>query len=149
MKLANFVCKASCLAAILMLAGCASTNTFVVTSDASWAALTVRTDVSYDQSWDRVVEYLSKRFDLEVLSRNDGYLRTNWCNTWEGKMDDAYRVRVTLKFSPDRKTLEVKTEAEKGGAGHWVLGYDSRLTDITRKDLATLVGVESYRGEAK
>jgi hypothetical protein len=149
MKLDSVVRQASCLAAILMLAGCASTNTFVATPDAAWAALTVRTDVSYDQSWDKVVEYLTRRFDLDVLSRNDGYLRTTWCNTWEGKQDDAYRVRVTLKFSPDRKTLEVKTEAEKGGAGHWVLGYDTRLTDTARKDLATLVGVESYRGEAK
>ena len=141
--------QASCLAAILMLAGCASTKTFVETLDPSWAALDVRTDVSYDRSWDRAVDYLVKRFDLEILSRTDGYLRTNWSHTWNGKLDEDYRVRVSLKFSPDRKTLEIKTEAEKGGPGHWVLGYDTRLTDMTRRDMVALVGVESKTGGTK
>ncbi len=145
----SLIRKAGCLVAIMLMAGCASVQTFVETIDPSWDSVGVRTGVPYDQSWDRSVDYLVKRFDLEVLSRADGYIRTSWNYSWNGKLEDSYRVRVTLKFTPDRKTLEIKTEAEKGGPGHWILGTDTRLTDAMSTDLAALIGNDSNTGEVK
>jgi hypothetical protein len=45
--------------------------------------------------------------------------------------------------------LEVKTEAEKGGDGQWVLGYDTRLSEVIHADLANLIGESPKAGEEK
>ena len=122
-----------------IFAGCMSVPTFVQSVNPAWTTIEVRTDVPYDASWDRVVDYLIKRYDMELLSRPDGYLRTHWLYTWTGEFDKNYRVKVAVKFAPDRKALEIKTEAESGGEGNWTPGYDTRLRDTIGNDLTTLV----------
>jgi hypothetical protein len=95
------------------------------------------------------VDYLIKRFDMDLMSRADGYLRTHWSYTWKGELDPTYRVRVALKFSPDMKTLEVKTEAQSGGEGEWVTGYDTRLRDTIKMDLEALIGSAAVQEASK
>jgi hypothetical protein len=133
---------------LLILTGCASTNPFVKSVTPHWSSLQVRSDQAYDRSWDSTLDYLVKRFDMEVLSRTDGFLRTDWLYTWNGEFDAAYRVRVTLKFTPDRRTLEVKTEAQSGGEGKWEAGYDTRLRDTIQADLGILIGASAGTGDA-
>ena len=77
---------------------------------------------------------------MEILSQQDGYARTTWLYSWTGKVEENYRVRVTIKFSPDHKIVEVKSEAEFGGPGHWIPGYDTRLLETIKTDIMGKVG---------
>ncbi len=125
---------------VISLTGCMAPKTFVKTMEPTWATVELRTDVPFDTAWAAVVDTLVKRFDLEVLSKNDGYIRTGWLYTWTGKVMENYRVRVTAKFSPDQTKCEIKSEAEYGGAGRWVMGYDSRLLATIKTDVMGTIG---------
>jgi hypothetical protein len=128
------------VAAVALLAGCAGVKTFVKTMEPAWASIEVRDDLAYTNAWSAVVDTLVKRFDIEILSQQDGYVRTTWLYSWTGKVQENYRVRVTAKFVPDHKVVEVKSEAEFGGPGKWVSGYDTRLLETIKTDLMGKVG---------
>lgn len=125
---------------LVSLTGCMAPKTFVKTIEPTWASVELRTDVPYERAWAVVVDTLVKRFDLEVLSKEDGYIRTSWLYTWTGKVMENYRVRVTAKFSPDKTKCEIKSEAEYGGAGNWIMGYDSRLLQTIKTDAMGTIG---------
>lgn len=125
---------------LLLLTGCIAPKTFVQTLEPTWASIELRHDVTYEKAWEITVDSLVKRFDLEVLSKENGYLRTNWLYTWTGKLNERYRVRVTAKFSPEQKKVELKSEAEYGGAGKWVMGYDTRLLETIKSDIMGSIG---------
>jgi hypothetical protein len=125
---------------LFLVAGCMAPRTFVKTMEPSWASIEIRTDVPYDQAWEAVVDTLVKRFDIEIISRQDGYIRTTWLYTWTGRVMENYRVRVTAKFSPDHTKVEVKSEAEYGGQGLWVMGYDTRLLETIKTDVMGTIG---------
>lgn len=128
------------LLSIFALTGCVAPQSFVRSLDPTWASVELREEVTYEQGWQVVVNTLVKQFDLEVLSKDNGYLRTNWQYTWTGRLNERYRVRVTAKFSPDKKKLEMKSEAEFGGAGYWVQGYDTRLLSTLKTDIMGSIG---------
>jgi len=128
------------LLAAVALVGCGSPKTFVRTMEPAWVSVEVRSDLKYDQAWESVVDTLVKRFDIEIMSRQDGYVRTTWLYTWTGKLKENYRVRVTGKFSPDHTKIEMKSEAEYGGPGQWVIGYDTRLLETLKTDIMGTIG---------
>jgi hypothetical protein len=76
----------------------------------------------------------------QVLSKKNGYVRTNWLYTWTGTLNERYRVRVTVKFSPDHEKVEIKSEAEYGGIAGWIIGYDTRLLSTIKSDIMGNVG---------
>lgn len=125
---------------ILVTGGCMAPNTFVKTQEPAWATVEIRSDLSYEQSWESLVDTLVKRFDIEIMSKQDGYIRTTWLYTWTGSVSENYRVRVTAKFSPDKKKVEVKSEAEYGGPGNWTMGYDTRLLQTIKTDIMGSLG---------
>lgn len=128
------------LLCLVGFAGCLAPKSFVKTMEPTWASVELRTDVPYEKAWAAVVDTLVRRFDLEVLSKEDGYMRTNWLYSWTGKVMENYRVRVTVKFSPDRTKCEIKSEAEFGGPGNWVMGYDTRLLETIKTDVMGTIG---------
>jgi hypothetical protein len=134
------------LAALVVAAGCAA-PTFVKTSDPAWATISIRDDLDFDHAWSDVLDTLTKKFDMEILQQSDGYARTAWSHTWTGKRTRNYRVRVTVEFAPDHKSVEVKSEAESGGPGKWVKGYDSRLLETIKAEVERKVGRST--GQAK
>lgn len=128
------------IGALVACAGCMAPGTFVKTPQPAWAAVEIRPDIPYEKAWEGFVDSLVKKFDVEVISKENGYIRTGWCYSWTGKTADDYRVRVTAKFSPDHGRVEVKSEAEYGGPGKWVPGYDRGLLESMKKDLESSIG---------
>mgnify|MGYP006896978185 CR=1 FL=1 len=124
---------------LTLLASCAP-KSFVETLEPTWATIEVRDDLSYEEAWNSVVDTLVKKFDMEKLSKEDGYIRTNWRYTWTGDMTENYRVRATVKFSPDHEKVELKSEAEYRGSGGWTRGYDNRLLSTLKSDIMGQVG---------
>lgn len=125
---------------ILAAAGCVAPKTFVKTMEPNWASVELRKDLPFEKAWASVVDTLVKRFDMEVLSKQDGYIRTTWLYTWTGRVMENYRVRVTVKFNPDQSICEIKSEAEYGGPGNWIMGYDSRLLQTIKTDVMGAIG---------
>ena len=131
-----------CAAATLSLAACGAPSTFVRTSspDEQWSTIEIRPTVTMEQAWDAVLETVVKRFEIAILSRPDGYVRTNWLYTWGNISNMKYRVRVTVKFPMDHTKVAIKSEAEYGGEGSWLAGYDTRLLMEMKNDITALVG---------
>ena len=127
--------------ALILVASCATPGSFIRTLEPTWATVELRGNLDYDKAWNTVVDRLVKKFDLSQLSKSDGYVRTNWLYTWTGKVTENYRVRVTCKFSPDRRSVEIKSEAEynKPYLG-WVKGYDTRLLSTIKTDIMGKIG---------
>ena len=127
--------------ALILVAGCASPGSFIRTLEPTWATIELRENLDYETAWNTVVDRLVKKFDLNQLSKPDGYIRTNWLYTWTGTVTENYRVRVTCKFSSDRRSVEIKSEAEynKPYQG-WVKGYDTRLLTTIKADIMGKIG---------
>lgn len=131
---------------VCMLAAACAPAHFIKTMSPGWNSVEVRDDLSYDQAWDSVVDLIAKEFDIEIVSKTDGYLRTAWVYTWTGKVEESYKVRAVIKFSPDHKKVEVKSEAQFYSGGFfgigqgWVMGRDDRLMTTLRTDIMGKVG---------
>lgn len=113
---------------------------FVETTEPGWASVEVRDGLAYDDAWVKCQDILARKFELAMSSRESGYARSNWLYTWTGELTPAYRVRVTMKFSPDRKVLDLKSEAEYSGWNGWVAGTDTRLLETLKSDIMGVVG---------
>ena len=135
----------------LLATGCATIKpprSFSKVTAPGWASIEIREEVDYDHAWKTVVGILVRDFDLQFVSKDDGYLRTDWLYSWSGVYQPNYRVRVIAKFADDRKTLGVKSEAQAlvtdpmsgRPTGTWVMGVDSRLMSTIKTDLMGTIG---------
>ena len=114
--------------------------TFIQMLEPSWASIEIAGNMKYEKTWSAVVDLLVRRFDLEVLSKENGYLRTTWLYSWTGELREDYRVRVTIKFSFDRSKVEIKSEANYQRASGWVLGSDTALLQTLKSDIMGTIG---------
>ncbi|MCI0585309.1 MAG: hypothetical protein L0323_00550 [Planctomycetes bacterium] len=129
------------LAVPSLLLGCASPpKTFVRTMEPSWTQIEIQKDLPYDRAWNGVVDILAKKFDLEMVDKQNGYARTGWLYTWTGQMREDYRVRAIVKFNQDRGVCELKSEAHYGGPNSWTLGTDDLLLTTLKTDVMGVVG---------
>jgi len=122
--------------------GCATSppRSFSRMQSPTWASFEVRKDLDYERAWNTVLEILIKDFDIDMALRDEGYIRTGWLYTWSGAYLSHYRVRVTVKFSPDRKTLQFRPEAHFLQGKEWSIGTDARLVSTIKTDLMGTVG---------
>ena len=114
--------------------------TFVQTLEHSWATIEIAGNIEYEKAWSAVVDLLVRKFDLEVLSKENGYLRTTWLYSWTGELREDYRVRVTIKFSFDKSKVEIKSEANYQRASGWVIGSDTALLQTLKSDIMGTIG---------
>jgi hypothetical protein len=116
--------------------GCEAPETFVKTAEPSWARVEIKDGIEYNKSWTTIYDILVRRFDIEVAEKDNGYIRTGWLYSWTGQVTDYYRVRITVKFAEDRKTVDIKSEAYFKD----MIGYDSRLLDTYKSDIMGSIG---------
>lgn len=118
-------------------------SSFVKATDGgAWSSILIREDMTYDQAFNEVIDVVAKRFEMDMISKDGGYGRTNWSYTWNdrGTYTEKYRTRVIFKFSNDRKKVDIKTEAEFGGDPNWIRGFDTRLLSTIKQDISGAVG---------
>lgn len=116
-------------------------KTFIKTMEPSWISIALRDDVTEDRAWDSILDILIKRFDMEVMEKANGYIRTVWLYTWTGVATEDYRVRVTVKFKKGERKVDIKTDAEyKYSENQWVAGYDTRLVETLKTDIMGSIG---------
>lgn len=134
-----------CIAlAVTMLAafGCvhSAPRSFSRTQAQGWSTIEVRDGIDYNRAWDTVLEILVKTFEIEAAIREEGYMRTGWLYSWSGEYISSYRVRVSVKFSPDRKRLQFLPEAQFLSGKNWTIGTDARLVSTVKTDLMGTIG---------
>lgn len=124
---------------IILLTACGGPSSFIRVTDPSntkWHNIELRDNLKYEDAWKLTVDTIAQKFDIEVVSQDSAYLRTAWDRKWTGKVTEFYAVRATIKFSPDRKYLQIKSDATyKDEAGE-----DERLTQTLKNDLMGKVG---------
>ena len=107
------------------------------------STILLRNGLDYNQAF-REVDFAIRRhgFEVETITPEVGYLRTQWSYTWNdtGKTLEAYRVRIICNFNPSRTQLIVKAEAEYLERGQWIQGFDTRAVSTLRTDLTNAVG---------
>lgn len=127
------------LMTVFLLSACAPA-TFVKTSQVNWNTIELRDSLKYKDAWKIVVDTIGQKFDLEVVNQESGYLRTGWDYKWTGEINESYRVRSLVKFSPDQRSLQVRSEAEYLTRNGWVMGEDGRLSQTLKSDLMGKLG---------
>jgi hypothetical protein len=110
--------------------------------DPGWTSVEVRKGLTYDEAWEEAVDLLAKKFELEMISKDGGYVRTAWNYGWwkPGKETENYRVRTIVKFAPDHSRVDLKTEAQYLHGGDWTTGTDTRLLKTLKTDFMGMVG---------
>ena len=67
------------LSAVFILAGCAP-QTFVKGQPPGWKTIELNEDLkhNYAKAWQKTVDTIAREYDIEMLDKDSGYLRTCW-----------------------------------------------------------------------
>lgn len=136
--------RVACLSVLLFcVCGCMTKRvprSFSQVLAPGWATIEIRDGVDYDRAWRTTLGILIREFDVEFISKDDGYVRTAWTYTWSGVYQQNYRVRVTAKFSDDRKSVDIKSEAQALRGSDWLTGVDARQLATLKTDMMGTIG---------
>lgn len=110
---------------------------------AEWAKIQLNDRLTYDQSFAMIIETLSNKYELDMISKDGGYIRTSWSyfTDRKGKKIKDQQSRVTVKYNHDRTQLQVKTETQKLKKGEWIDGEDTAISAQLKEDLRGQVGL--------
>jgi hypothetical protein len=102
-----------------------------IETEQGWLTYEVRDGLSFNDAWMIVVDALLTRgFQFETISKEDGYLKTEYYHDKFDTKGIELRSRVAVKFSYGRKTVRVKID-EDYLMGAKVPGYDiPRVADL-------------------
>lgn len=132
---------------VLLTTGCAP-KTFV-RSAPGWKTIGLRQELiyNYDEAWQKTVDSIAQNWEIEMLDKDSGYLRTAWVYGIGTGRQIKYRGRITVKY-PEIKMpekVEVKISAEWWAYGSpyapiWVKGYDSSFQRDVFAELSGRLG---------
>lgn len=139
----TFTLSMSLIVAMLLYGcGTAAPDSFMRMTKQYWEVIDIKPTIKYDDAWERVIYIITKKFELEMISKEDGYVRSAFGPSYftEDMQNDKYQVRIVAKFSPDRKRLEFKIEARVWDGKIWQNGSDVRIAANMRKDFLNSLG---------
>jgi len=129
---------------LLLIPACSSMPKTFVRSAPGWKAVALHDQLSndYDTAWQKVVDTVARTWDIEIMDKQSGYLRTSWQYGISGARPQVYRGRLTIKFSDIKQptTVELRTHAQwlqNRQSLYWVDGFD---TDFERDVYTALAG---------
>jgi len=100
---------------MFLLSSCAVSS--FVKGEGGRTTVQIADRISYDLAYDEVLTILTKKFELDMISKESGYIKTKWQYTWAGKWGNKpqkdYRVRITVRLSSERKRIDIHAEEEK------------------------------------
>ena len=131
------------LVSLLLIGGCAPAS-FVKGHGAGWKTIELNDNLkhNYDISWQKTVDTIARDYDIEMMDKDSGYLRTSWLYGISGGIYNRYRGRITVKYPEvkEPKKVEVKTDAQwllDPYYGVWQRGWDR---SFNREVFTTLSG---------
>lgn len=130
----------------LVCTGCAP-STFVKGQSAGWKTIVLNDTVKgdFDAAWAKTVDTIARDYDIEMLEKESGYLRTGWKYGISGGAYNRYRGRITIKYAETQapSQLEVKTDAQwlsDASYGLWVEGFDKSFNRDVYVNLSGILG---------
>ena len=125
-------------ACALYSVGC-SPSTFQKGASSGWKSIALHDDLAsdYDLSWQKAVDTIARDWDIEIMDKDSGYLRTSWqhgISGVSGALASRYAGRLTIKFPTVKVPIEkvdLKTDAKWlemnawTGLSYWVNGFDT------------------------
>jgi len=126
--------------------GCMAPKSFMRTygEQSSWKVVEVREDIKEEELWIKLVDTLSQKYDLEVIEKKSGYLRTSWSYTtvdFFKNIDDRYRSRILIKINKiGQLRVSIKCESNWLSSGGGESGYDSILLEDVYGDIQGKIG---------
>lgn len=111
-----------------------------------WKSIELRDGLQgdYSEAWQITVDSLARSYDLEIIDKDSGYLRTSWKYGILGQDADTLAGRITVKFpdvsSPSK--VDVKTDAQQYDiwTEKWVEGFDSAFERDIVSELSGRLG---------
>lgn len=125
---------------VVVLIACAPSS--FVRQAPGWKNIEIREGLSYDDAWAKIVDVITAKYDIEIIDKASGYIRTAWqLGIVKGTRADRYRGRITIKVIQKENILKVKTEAHWfSPQGGWIEGQDSSFTRDVYSALMGTVG---------
>jgi hypothetical protein len=145
-KMLKAVMTLAVAASLAIFAGCSSPpKTFHQNRDelSIWKTIELRDGVNDDEAWKTLVDTLSQKYDLEVVQKDGGYLRSSWKFTYmEGdQVVDRYRSRIMAKLTGSPwNQIKVKCESQWQGNHGWTEGYDTMVLEDVYGDIQGKLG---------
>jgi hypothetical protein len=129
---------------LVLLAGCGlgAPDSFMQMNRQYWEPMDLKPSLKYDDAWQRVIYIITKKFELEMISKEDGYVRSSYGQSYfsEDLQNERYQIRIVAKFTPDRKKFEFKIESRIWDGKIWHNGSDVRVAANMRKDFQNSIG---------
>lgn len=122
--------------------GTGAPDSFMQMNKQYWEVMTIKQGIGYEEAWQRVIYIITKKFELEMISKEDGYVRSAYGPSYfsEDLLNDKYQIRIVVKFSPDKKRLEFKIESRIWDGKMWRNGSDVRVAANMRRDFRNSLG---------
>ena len=129
---------------LTLISGCGSgaPDSFMRMTKQYWESVDIKQGLKYDEAWERTIYIITKKFELEMITKEDGYVRSAYGASYftEDMQNDKYQVRIVVKFTPDRKKMEYKIESRIWDGKIWLNGSDTRVAANMRKDFVNAFG---------
>jgi len=129
---------------LIIVAGCGlgAPDSFMQMNRQYWESMDIKSAYKYDDAWQRVIYIITKKFELEMISKEDGYVRSSYGQSYftEDIQNERYQIRIVAKFTPDRKKFEFKIESRMWDGKIWHNGSDVRVAANMRKDFLNSIG---------
>ncbi len=121
---------------ILLLSSCGSMKSWHK-GQAEWMRVQIHENFDYTKAFSTALDLISEKYEMEMINKDGGYARSAWnyYRKANGHTDKNFRVRITIKFNHDRTQLSVKTEVQRLRHDEWIDGYDTKLSEQTRRDI--------------
>lgn len=122
--------------------GTGAPDSFMQMNRQYWEVMTIKQGIGYEDAWQRVIYIITKKFELEMISKEDGYVRSAYGPSYfsEDLLNDKYQIRIVAKFTPDKKRLEFKIESRIWDGKMWRNGSDVRVAANMRRDFLNSLG---------
>lgn len=123
--------------------GTGAPDSFMEMTRQYWESITVNPKLTYDDAWQRVIYIITKKFELEMISKEDGYARSMYGPSYfsDAITNNRYKVRIVAKFTPDKKKLEFKIESQVFDGKIWINGSDTRVAANMKRDFENSLAV--------
>ncbi len=140
----NRITRSFLFPVLLLLAGCGlgAPESFMQMNRQYWESMDIKPSYKYEDAWQRVIYIITKKFELEMISKEDGYVRSAYGQSYftEDIQNERYQIRIVAKFTPDRKKFEFKIESRMWDGKIWHNGSDIRVAANMRKDFLNSIG---------
>jgi len=131
-----------CILPLTISTACMRPTTFVKALNTEWTTMPLKQGITPEQAWTKALDIILSKYDMEMINKEASYARSAWNYTiaTKGTYSNMYRTRVVFRLSPEKDALHLKVEAQYGGEGKWISGYDANVLETIKQDITAIVG---------